>query len=298
MVRTNAAAAAFCRAPEGLIFMDDILPLLDKVEVLPPSPSLLPRLLPALMDVDANFDEVVEMIALDPALTAKLLQICNSAFFGATEPVTNVRDAVSQAGYQAIYLLAAMISSGDCFQMPASASLDGKRLWKHSVTAAYGAKFAAESAGAESGLLFTAGLLHDIGKVVLIRAHGEEYGLLRLRALQTGASPLQAEIKRYDYSHAEVGACLLGRWQLPAPLVAAVRFHHNPSGAGESQRLAACVCLGNYLAHTEEQSAATGLPDFKSALALLNLEAGEVDRWRQRIREYRSLMEMMCRMPA
>ncbi len=278
--------------------MDDILKLLDRVEVLPPSPSLLPRLLFALADVAANFDEVVELIGLDAALTAKLLQICNRAFFGATTPVTTVREAVGQAGYQAIYLLAAMIGSGESFQLPAVANLDGKRLWKHSVTAAFGAKFTAALAGAEGDLLFTAGLLHDLGKVVLARAHGAEYGLLRLRASQAGTSPIQAEINHYGYRHAEVGACLLERWKLPVPLVAAVRYHHHPSGAGEAQRLAACVCLGNLLAHREGQPAVAGHLDFSSALTLLNLAAGEMDRWQEHIAEYHSLMEMICRLPA
>ena len=77
--------------------MKETQSLFSKIEVLPPSPSLLPKLLPALADVNANFDEVVDLIELDPALTAKLLQICNSAFFGAANPVTDVRQAVNQA---------------------------------------------------------------------------------------------------------------------------------------------------------------------------------------------------------
>ena len=282
----------------GNLFMDDILKMLDRVETLPPSPTLLHKLLPALADVDSNFDEIVDMIKLDPSLTAKLLQICNSAFFGVPTPVADVREAVNQTGYQAVYLVAAMICGGDCFELPASAGLDGKRLWKHSITAAYGAKFAAESAGIESSLLFTAGLLHDIGKVVLGRTHGKAYDLLRLRATQAGASPLQAEIEAYGYSHADIGACLLERWRLPAPLVAGVRFHHQPSGSSDWQRLAACVCLGNWLAHSQEQPATASPPDLKAALAILNLVSGEVDRWQSRIREYGSLMEMVSRMAA
>jgi len=90
--------------------MKEVQELFSKIEVLPPSPSLLPKLLPALADVNANFDEVVEIIELDPALTAKLLQICNSAFFGPANPVTEVRQAVNQAGYQSVYLLVAMLN--------------------------------------------------------------------------------------------------------------------------------------------------------------------------------------------
>jgi HD-like signal output (HDOD) protein len=70
--------------------MEKIRKFLDKVEVLPLSPALLPKLLPKLSDVDTNFDEVVEIIAFDPALTSKLLQICNSAYFGQESEVNSV----------------------------------------------------------------------------------------------------------------------------------------------------------------------------------------------------------------
>jgi len=119
-----------------------------------------------------------------------------------------------------------------------------------------------------------------------------------LRAMQSSTPPVQAEIENYGFSHADVGAGLLEKWRLPAPLVAGVRFHHHPSDAGEAQRIAACACLGNFLAHSQEQPAITGQPDFKNALALLNLLPSEVDRWQEHIREHSGLMEMMCRLPA
>src|SRR5580693_6187733 len=111
--------------------MNEVQKLFSKIEVLPPSPSLLPKLLPALTDVNANFDEIVEMIELDPALTAKLLQICNSAFFGPANPVSEVRQAVNQAGYQSVYLLVAMLNGSECFQAPEVPGVNSKLLWKH-----------------------------------------------------------------------------------------------------------------------------------------------------------------------
>ena len=147
--------------------MDDIRKHLDKVEVLPLSPTLLPKLLPKLSDVDTNFDEVVEIIAFDPALTSKLLHICNSAYFGQETEVHSVAEAVNRVGYQAVYLLVAMINGSGCFPYPSPAGVDSAKLWRHSVLTAFNAKFVAESAGVDGGLLFTAGLLHDLGKIVL-----------------------------------------------------------------------------------------------------------------------------------
>jgi len=102
--------------------MDKIRDLLDKVEVLPLSPALLAKLLPKLSDVDTNFDEVVEIIAYDPALTSKLLQICNSAFFGTDSDVSTVAEAVNRVGYQSVYLLVAMINGSNCFPTPSPAA--------------------------------------------------------------------------------------------------------------------------------------------------------------------------------
>src|ERR1035438_2920403 len=147
--------------------MEKIRKLLDKVEVLPLSPVLLPKLLPKLSDVDTNFDEVVEIIAFEPALTSKLLQICNSAYFGQESEVNSVAEAVSRVGYQAVYLLVAMINGSACFPSPSPAGVDAAKLWRHSVVTAFNAKFVAESAGADGNLLFTAGLLHDLGKIIL-----------------------------------------------------------------------------------------------------------------------------------
>jgi putative nucleotidyltransferase with HDIG domain len=268
--------------------------LFSQIELLPPSPALLPKLLPALADVNANFDKVVDLIELDPALTAKLLQICNSAFFGSSSPVTDVRQAVHLAGYQAVYLLVAMINGGECFKMPPLAGLDAKQLWHHSVTAAFGAKCVAESAHFESGSIFTAGLLHDIGKIVLARARGSEYGELLASARQTNTPLAQVENAAYGYSHADAGACLLERWQLPAPLVEGVRYHHDLSAApAEMQPVTACVCLGNLLAHSEGQPISAENGEFKAALDKLRLSPNEIENWQNQMSTYESMIAMM-----
>lgn len=276
--------------------MNEVQKLFSKVDVLPPSPSLLPKLLPALTDVNANFDEVVELIELDPALTAKLLQICNSAFFGSTTPVTEVREAVNQAGYQAVYLLVAMLDGGECFNAPEVPGLNSKILWRHSVTTAYATKAVAESADLEGGMMFTAGLLHDIGKIMLARARNTEYGLLLIRSAQAQTPAYVSENSAYGYNHADVGAALLERWKLPGPLVAGVRFHHEPAkAAGDQRRLAACVYLGNFLAHAEEHPEVLDNPDFKLTLAMLSFTDEDVKGWQKSLERSRSVIDSMTR---
>jgi putative nucleotidyltransferase with HDIG domain len=275
--------------------MEKIRKLLEKVEVLPLSPALLPRLLPKLSDVDTNFDEVVEIIALDPALTAKLLQICNSAFFGLETPASTVSEAVSQVGYQSVYLLVAMINGSNCFPCPTPAGVDAAKLWQHSIAVAFNTKFVAESAGQDGNLLFTAGLLHDIGKVVLGQVQPPGSGAIRL--VPTTGATTERELMLFGCSHAEVGAALLERWKLPLQLVAAVRFHHDPIEAQGFKSTAACVALGNLLTHSELHPALVDGPEFKTALGVVKLEADQIPRWRERLREHQSLIDGMSRLP-
>ena len=276
-------------------FMEQIRKLLDKVEVLPLSPTLLPKLLPKLSDVDTNFDEVVEIIAYDPGLTAKLLQICNSAFFGNEAEVTSVAEAVSRVGYQSVYLLVAMINGSNCFPSPSPPGVDAVKLWRHSVTTAFNAKFIAESAGADGNLLFTAGLLHDLGKIIM----GQEKmpaaaGLFRQ---PSDAASLEREKAVFGFTHPEVGAALLERWKLPAQLAVAVRYHHEPKAAQGFERLAACVNLGNLISHAQEHPQILERAEFQEALALLNLSTDNLKRWSERLRDVQGLVAGMSRLP-
>ena len=274
--------------------MDDIRKFLDKIDVLPPSPSLLPRLLPQLGDVNANFDEVVRIISLDQTLTAKLLQICNSPFFGQTEPVSTVAEAVNRVGYQSVYLLAAMINGRNCFPSPSPNGIDAEKLWRHSVATAFNAKFAAESAGLDADLLLTAGLLHDIGKVVLAQADPQKSGAL-FHSPSTAAT-LESEHLAFGCNHAEVGAGLLEKWKLPPELVYSVRYHHNPQDAGRFEKIAACVAVGNIVAHASENPDLTGGPEFAAAMSMLQLDASQLKHWQRQFADAHALIAGMSRL--
>jgi len=269
--------------------MDNISELLKKVEILPTSPALLPKLSRALGNIDnADIDDVVDIIAYDSALTAKLLQIANSAYFRSAIPITNVGEAVSQIGYDAVYLLAASISSENFLRPPPGTGLDAVLLWKHSVTTAFGAQHIAWAAQLDGNLLFTAGLLHDLGKVILAGAHGTAYTAMFNPATRGPLTLVEWEKKHYGYDHAEIGAALLERWKLPKPIVTAVRFHHKLHLSAENAPPAACICLGNALSRTLELPAFSldaANPDIPPALQALNLTADDLAALWDRIHE-------------
>jgi putative nucleotidyltransferase with HDIG domain len=274
--------------------METIKQLINSVEILPPAPSLLSKLLLAINDIDANFDEIVNFIEVDPSLTAKLLQICNSAFFGSDEPLIDVRDAVNRIGYQSIYLLVSMIKGSETFRLPAGCQKDAGQLWKHSVTTAFSSQFVARAAGQDTGVAFTAGLLHDIGKVVFFKTRPENYRFLLRKAAEAETSPYELEISNYGFSHAELGAALLDQWKLPPTLGESIKFHHTPHEAGPLEKTAACLYLGNILAHGPEYRDGTRLPMFISAQAVLNLTRHDIDHCNEQIKENWHKVEQMC----
>ncbi len=268
--------------------MEAIHKLLREVKVLPPAPQVLPKVLEALRHEQTTLEEVGELIALDPALTAKLLHYCNSVYFAGREPVASVPEAIGRVGFQTIFSLVSAVTGNKSFNPPADSGLDGAQLWKHSLTTAFGCKFIAEDIDEDSNLLFTAGLLHDIGRVVLAQAKGAAYGQLLTQAAGSGAKVTECEKSAYGFTHAEVGACLLENWRLPAQLVLAVRFHHQPAAAGAAKKTAAGVCVGNALAHIFEhpaESDAANNSELQNALQLLGLGPRHMELYDEQMQE-------------
>jgi putative nucleotidyltransferase with HDIG domain len=274
--------------------METIKQLIESVEILPPAPNLLSKLLVAINDIDANFDEIVNFIELDPSLTAKLLQICNSAFFGTEDPLVDVRDAVSRIGYQAIYLLVSMIKGSESFRLPPNHKKDAAALWKHAVVTAYASQFVAMAAGANASLAFTGGLLHDIGKVVFFKSGGDYYKLLMKKASDARTSSYEFEISAYGFSHADVGQSLLRQWVLPETLIESVKFHHTPDQAGAHESAAACLYVGNVLAHGFDYPKSHELPLFIHCQTVLNLTEHDIEHCNEQLKANWARVEQMC----
>jgi len=269
--------------------MDTISKLIENIDTLPASPALLPKLARALSDLEnTDVHEIVDVIMFDSALTAKLLQIANSAFFGNRTPITSVGDAISQLGYESVFLLASTISGSNVLKTAPGTGLDAVLLWKHSVTTAFGAQHVAQAAGMDGNMTFTPGLLHDLGKVVFAETYGKSYTVMFDPARRGPVTLTDWEVEHYGCNHSDVGATLLDNWKLPKPLVAGVKYHHHPSAAGEYAPLAACICLGNALSRSLEKPAFeldAANPEIEPALKIVKLHADDLGKQWQRIRD-------------
>ncbi len=279
--------------------MDNIDTLLEGVEKLPPAPKLLPQLMHALSDMDCDMGSVVDMITFDPALTARLLQMCNSAYFGLARRVASVSEAVSRLGFHEVYHVVA-IMSGEKFLRPAhSAGYDVERMWKHAVITAFAARFVARGIRADADMLFTAGLLHDIGKVPMTEALKGDYDQLITDTTLHGRDLVALEEASFDLNHASVAGRLLDQWKFAPEFTASVRFHHDSTAAGDHARYAACIEVADALAHSledlqpEETPQEVVLPD---ALGVLRLTPHDLVAHQEAILQSWDSVEKMCRL--
>ncbi len=197
-----------------------------------PSPSVA-RLLELVARPDADNDDMIKVVRQDGVMSAKLLGLCNSAAYGLAAPVTSIEQAVLMLGQLEIHKLVMSVGFGGALSpaMPGYAMQDGE-LWKHSLLTAYTAVAVtalAERVTADPAIAYTAGLIHDIGKVVITHAlKPEDQTQLRQLVDFGGKSLLEAEREVVGCDHAAVGACLLQQWGLPALLIEAVANHHAP----------------------------------------------------------------------
>ena len=222
-----------------------------KVQALPALPAMCRQILAAINDPNVNFDTLARQCAYDPGMTANVLRIANSAYFRAAQEIGSLRDAFVRIGARRLFELAMGQGAGPMLRE----AFPGYELRKHELlrhsawTAAASEQLAVELKLRAPDMLFTAGLLHDIGKVVLdpfVEAHRAQ---LHAAASQTGADFETAEREVLGMDHAQVGAAVLRQWHLPPQLVAAVEHHHNPA-AGDARDLLAVniVHVANTLA--------------------------------------------------
>ena len=216
------------------------------------SPAAL-KLMGLLEQTEVGNQEVVEVLKHDPILTAKLLRACNSASLGFAEGISSVDQAVFLLGFLRILHMAQVLALGDALAVPMPGyAVAANELWRHSVMVAVAAELLSQigpAPGANPAIAFTAGLLHDIGKLALSQElTAERQASIRYRVAEHGESRIEAEREVLGADHAEVGGCLLSLWRLPQMIVEGVANHHAPV-AQPRGRLSAVVYLANCLAH-------------------------------------------------
>ena len=222
--------------------------IISKMKSFPSMSGIAAKVLKLLDDPDAGAGQVEQLLKQDPSLTANLLKLTNSAYFGIPSKVGSVRHAIAMLGWKRLskLVMAACVSAITDRQIPGY-DLPPGVLWQHSVAVSVTAEgLMRELKIAESDEIFTAALLHDLGKLIL--GGFVEKDLEEIEKVAARGIPFQmAEQEVLGTDHAEIGALMLESWSFPPNLVSAVRWHHDPDSAPETSSMTDIVHVANVL---------------------------------------------------
>lgn len=224
--------------------------LLDRVEELAPLPHVANRIIQVADDDRFSAYDLAAVIATDTAMTAKLLRLANSAYYGFPRRITTVRDSVVLIGFRAVRAGAIAAAMIDLFPSSNDGQFSSDLFWGHSVACALVAEAMAKETGyARPDEAFTVGILHDIGRLVLSQYVPEAFGRVMYQALHEGKSLQEKELEEFGFEHAELGAALAERWSFPAEIRAAIAEHHDLEHAPDRSGLTYVVAHANALCH-------------------------------------------------
>lgn len=262
--------------------------LIARMTVVPSPPDLYFAVVKALNSPETDFADITRRAQQDPAMTAKLLKVANSAAMGLRHQVTNVGEAISYLGLETTRSLILLTHTFSYCDKGGKNGFSIERLWRHSIaTGALARRIAREekTGGHAMEEAFLAGLLHDIGELLFAVNMPAEYQQVLAEAAGGKQPVWQGEASRFGATHAEVGAELMAIWNLPLRVVEALAFHHQPAqilSAGFSPLTAvhvADVIAAENDADNPEQAALS--LDYLDHLGLLN----RVEAWREACRE-------------
>ena len=255
-----------------LLSSERLAQLVGRVDTLPSAPKAFQEILECLQRPNASVGDAAKIIARDVAMTANVIKLVNSAFFGSRQPVSTADRAVAYLGLDT---LGALVLGHGVFKSGKTTGVEGfslERLWQHSLDAAAAARTVALSQKlpkAKADEAFLAAMLHDVGKVVFAT---------RLAAGSDGlAASAEDAFAQMEAHHAEVGAYLLGLWGFPNLIVEAVAFHESPSKAmTEGLSLPALLHIADRLVHQRNAQNPADIRELEPGL----LDAlGLADRW-------------------
>lgn len=218
-------------------------------------PEIHTRLNRKLEDPSASNIQIADIVQLDAGLSASLLRIVNSAFYGFPSSISTISQAISIIGRTE---LADLVLGQSVMNVFNKLKINKKALnkhWHHSLLCGLVARQMAktiENCEQSPESLFVAGLLHDIGKLVIWNEMPEESGQLIENIGSSSAEYLQAESKTFGFGHTDVGAELLNSWKLPEMLIETARQHHAPAGAENFTQACQIIFIANELAQAEQ----------------------------------------------
>lgn len=232
--------------------MTPIDSIITQIKNLKPLPKVTNRVMELVQDSSSSMADLAKLIVFDQALTANLLKVCNSAYFGLTRKVESVQQAIVYLGMDQVVELVVMFgASRDLKQKHAGYDLAAGELWKYSISSALIAKQLALKLGTENRqMIFTAALLKDIGKVILQQYVGDSFRDIFGLVTDQGYSFRQAEKEILGIDHAELGGMVAKSWHFSPAMVEIIENHHLSKNSVDPDRDTAIVYLADIVCMT------------------------------------------------
>ena len=222
---------------------------LNAIEDLPTIPHTMQKVLSGLDAVSASADSLEKILNEDTALTGKVLKMANSPLYGGAVEINSLARAIVTLGFEEVRNVVIGLSlSGVFCDDHGFADFNATELWLHSIGVSHAAKLIAQKVdGLDPDEMFTAGMMHDMGRILFCQFFPAELKDI-LNNCQTTQISLDEAEDRYGLTHSEIGAYLAYRWKLGDFLINVIRYHHHPKSAGPHSKAAACIFLADSLA--------------------------------------------------
>lgn len=226
----------------------------ESIISLPTLPTVVSKMIQLVDNPKTSATSLARLIYTDQALTARILKLANSAYYGFPREISTVNMAIVVLGFNTVKEMGLSLSVFEVFKGGSDdATFDISRFWQHSIGCGSAARMLARRLDNHMiGEAFVAGLLHDIGKIIIRQYLAREFAAIIDKVSRQGIDLDQAEMEVVGTSHAQVGAWLAEKWNLPRIIVDAIAFHHKPSEAREDQIMVAIVNVANYLCHLSQ----------------------------------------------
>jgi putative nucleotidyltransferase with HDIG domain len=218
------------------------------VQDLPSLPAVVMELLSSIEQEDIDISVLAKKVSYDQALTAKTLRLANSSTYGLQVKVTTIQQAITFLGFQTTRNLITAAAITGCFPSGRCVGFHDKGFWRHSIATAACARALARRMRFNQDIAFTAGLLHDIGRLVLVTGHPDAYAQVVAWHAQHGGEWQDAERAILGIDHVDAGVALADHWNFSSTMRQAIAYHHAPDihGAGF---LATIVHVANAIVH-------------------------------------------------
>lgn len=229
--------------------MNDVKSIIKKIDMLKPIPQVATKVMSIAQDPDSSMSDLSKVIVYDAAVTANLMKLANSAYFGLPEKVDSVHQAIVYMGMaQVVDLVLLTASSENLKAAQKGYDLNAGELWKYSISSALIARELAEKKGSkETNLIFTAALLKDIGKVILNQYVKDSFEKINTLVTEEELTFRQAEKEVIGIDHAELGGMVAETWKFSPKMVEIISNHHMPQESSVSKFESSIVYMADTL---------------------------------------------------